>query len=139
MKLYRYLSEKELQLILQGKLDDIGMEYSGEISLSNTHRYKKGKRYLHFFFRKFDCEYMKKMYEMEKIRKQTYIAEFKIPLKRILGHIGIGVYYPLKGGYKYGCEEIHELSLPVEKFDPKWLIAYEKVQNTSEEEKSQPK
>jgi hypothetical protein len=50
MIVYRYLSEKELNLIMQGKIDNLGSYYTKEgFKKVNTHKYKSGVKYLHFF------------------------------------------------------------------------------------------
>jgi hypothetical protein len=75
------------------------------------------------------------VHDLERNGEQKYIAEFKIPLKKIIGHIGKGFYYPLKGGYKYEIESVHELSLPNQIFNPSWLVGYEKVSDLDSQHK----
>lgn len=136
MKAYRLLGEEELNLILEGKTSALG-EYFGK-GLSNTHKYKIGERYLHFFFNKENCEYIKKVQGKVKNGESRFIAEFNIPLKRIIGHIGRGFYVPKQGGYDYDHDTCYELALPISIFNPHWLSRYEKVEENTKMAEHQP-
>ena len=130
MKVYRLLSEEELNLILERRTDALGNFFPK--MKHNTHKYKPRERYLHFFFNKSDCEYMRKIHLQDDVGEQHFIAEFKIPLKRIIGHIGKGFYDSQCGGYDYFYEKCHEIALPISIFEPSWLKGYEKVSLESE-------
>lgn len=130
MKVYRLLSEEELNLILERKTEALG-NYFLKMK-HNTHKYKPRERYLHFFFNKQNCEYMRKIHLKDSVGEQHFIAEFKIPLKRIIGHIGKGFYDSQYGGYDLFYDNCHEIALPISIFDPAWLKSYEKVSLESE-------
>ena len=52
MKVYRYVTEKELNYIIKGEFNKIGKEYYK--SPFNTHKYKSGVKYIHFLKNKED-------------------------------------------------------------------------------------
>ena len=123
MKVYRLLGEDELQLILDRNVSALGNYFTGRNS--NTHKYKDRERYMHFFFNKDNCEYMKKVQGQEYKGEKKFIAEFDIPLRKIIGHIGKGFYVPKKGGYDYIYDSCYEIALPVSIFDASWIKRYE--------------
>lgn len=123
MKVFRLLGEEELQLILNGHVSALGNNFTG--NYSNTHKYKSCEKYIHFFFNKANCEYMKNIQGGEHKDGKRFIAEFNIPLKRIIGHIGKGFYIPKKGGYDYLHDSCYEIALPVSIFDASWMQSYE--------------
>ena len=125
MKLYRFLCEKELKLILEGDVSQLGGRFDG-LGFSNTHRYKKNERYLHFYFNKADCDYIRKVHENEAGSTINYVVEFNVPLKKIIGHIGRGFYHSNQDWFN-SIDTIYELALPTTIFDPTWLVGYEKV------------
>ena len=84
-------------------------------------------KYIHFFFHREDCEYVRKFQQKTSVSEQNYIAQFNIPLKRIIGHIGKGFYESKHGGYDYDYDVCYELAIPVSIFKPEWLNGYEKV------------
>ena len=138
MKVYRLLGEEELELILQQKTDALG-SYFARMN-GNTHKYKKREKYMHFFFHREDCEYMRKIQQKTSVCEQNYIAEFNIPLKRIIGHIGRGFYESRHGGYDYDYDVCYELAIPTSIFRSEWLNKFEKVSLKNEivKEQKQP-
>lgn len=136
MRAYRLLGEEELNLILEGRTSALGEYFSA--GFSNTHRYKKRERYMHFFFKREDCEYIKKIQGKVREDEPRFVAEFNIPLKKIIGHIGRGFYYPKQGGYDYDHDTCYEIALPVSIFSPYWLRGYEKVNENKMTTENQP-
>ena len=138
MKAYRLLCEDELNLMLEQRVDALGGHFGR--TNGNTHKYKRKERYLHFFFKKQDCEYMRKIQLKESSGEQNFIAEFNIPLKRIIGHIGKGFYETKHSGYDFPYDVCYELAIPTSIFSPKWLLSYEEVSLEKEivAEKNQP-
>ena len=138
MRVYRLLGEEELELMLQQKTDALGSYFAK--SKGNTHRYKRRERYIHFFFHREDCEYMRKIQQQTSVCEQNYIAEFNIPLKRIIGHIGRGFYESRHGGYDYDYDVCYELAIPTSIFRSEWLNKFEKVSLKNEivKEQKQP-
>ena len=124
MKVYRLLSEEELNLLLNGQGSSLGNYFNDEYS--NTHRYKSGEKYLHFFFRKQDCEYIKEIQDNLGDVEEKYIAEFKIPLSKIIGHIGRGFYHSKYTGLVY--DTCYEIAIPMSIFNPNWLVKYDKLE-----------
>ena len=125
MKVYRLLGEDELELMLQRKTDALG-SYFAKMN-GNTHKYKRREKYIHFFFHKEDCEYVRKIQQHTSASEQNFIAEFNIPLKRIIGHIGKGFYESKHGGYDYDYDVCYELAIPTSIFRSEWLKGFEEV------------
>lgn len=117
MKVYRYLCEQEYKNIMGLHLDKIGREYQSK-TLSNTFKYKKGEKYLHFFKDKEAVEEIKKIYRND--GKDYYTCTFDIPLLTLLKGMGKGFYE--SSGYDFFYEEKREFILNVKDFNPKFLI-----------------
>lgn len=126
MKVYRYLSENELKSILTDDLSNVGYEYANNLKLqqSNTHRYKKGIKYLHFFKSKADCVRIKAIHNN---KTNFYIAEFNIPFATLAKHIGYGIYSTT--GYDVDYDEVTEFAIPTHKLKSSYLISYEPATN----------
>lgn len=126
MKVYRYLSKKELMLILSGDKTCLGKEFNDEkYRKINNHKYKKGVKYLHFFKNKKDIKLIQN--ECRKFKREFYICEFDIPIMTLLFNSGYGVYD--SSGYDYDFIKAKEFAIPVEKFETCWLTNYEKDEN----------
>ena len=98
MSVYRYLSVNELKNIQLNNTSDIGSVYNDDdYKRVNTHRYKYGVKYLHFFKNKKDVKKMKTMNYLP--YGDYYICEFDIPIFLLLSGFGYG-YYGLKGEVK---------------------------------------
>ena len=117
MLVYRYLCEEEFQNIVNLRLDEIGTVYYGK-KVSNSFRYKKDEKYLHFYKDK------KNMNEMRLLRlrdgKEYYYCTFDIPVSVLAHGIGTGYYCSRRGDRDY--EHIREFIVMAKKFNPKWLI-----------------
>ena len=62
MKVYRLFNQKELEGYEKGDLSEVGVEYENSDFLNiNTHEYKEGVRYLHFFKHKEDIQFAEKL------------------------------------------------------------------------------
>lgn len=135
MIVYRLLCEEELETILQQRTEFIGSHFARRNG--NTHKYKRNERYMHFFFKRENCEYVRKIQLKDSDGEQNFIAKFNIPLKRIIGHIGKGFYESKRGGYDIDYDVCYELALPVSVFRPEWLKGYEKISLKTEIQKEQ--
>lgn len=122
MKVYRYLSQKELDLILANNISSIGHEYSQNEKYRrvNNHRYKTGVKYLHFFKHKKDCEKAEFLSDHKDV--EFYIAEFNIPITTLIRHIGYGTYNRWR--YSDELENIIEFAIPTSKFKSKYMLSY---------------
>lgn len=122
MKVYRYLSQKELDLILANDTSSIGCEYSKdeEYSRVNNHKYKTGVKYLHFFRHKKDCGRVTFISDHEDI--DFYVAEFNIPFTTLIRYRGYGRYN--KQTYSDDLVDVVEFALPVSKFKPRYMLSY---------------
>ena len=123
MKVYRYLSQPELDAILSNDTSSIGKDYerNDDYKRINSHRYKQGIKYLHFFKNKDDCRRIKSLHEGKPV--EFYFAEFDIPFTVLIPHIGYGRYDAR--GYRVDIETVTEFAIPVSKFKPKYLTGYE--------------
>lgn len=122
MNVYRYVTDKELQMILNGETKELGTDFSDGI-YSNSHNYKHKVKYLHFFLNKKAIDHIKQLYKDS--ASDFYIATFDIPVFTLLRHAGNGVYLPLTGGYDYSTEKRIEFAVPVRKFKTSSLVSYE--------------
>lgn len=121
MKVYRYLGARELGEILKGDNSNIGKPFSRNFfRRSNSHRYKQGIRYLHFFQNKKDISRIK--IEHRDINIDFYICEFDIPKKMMKKGVG---RYDCSRGYEQFVEKAREYILPAQDFDCSWLQSYE--------------
>ena len=83
MRVYRYLSESELNNMISGNTSSLGCDgqyikiaqrkYKTKL---NTHRYAIGEKYLHFFKSLADIEYIRQ--ERRDYTGNFYFAEFEI-------------------------------------------------------------
>jgi hypothetical protein len=116
MKVYRYLCEQEYKNILEKNLDEVGSVCASK-NPSNSFRYKRDERYLHFYKSKESMKEMQKLYKLD--GKDYYFCEFDIPF-RILAH-GIGTGYYSARGYDVDYEGHREYIVTMKKFNPDWL------------------
>ena len=123
MKLYRYLSKEELENLLAGKIEQIGHFYEAKnYKRVNTHKYKKGIKYLHFYFDEKEISRIKDA-DFHK-SANYYICEFEIPFYVIFPHIGVGRYDGV--GYEVPLDSVFEVALPAQKMKVKYLKDYKK-------------
>ena len=117
--IFRYVSEKELELFLRG-YHGLG-DYFKNSQNFNTFRYKKYEKYLHFFKNKKDIRLIRESYKGS--GGHFYICTFQVPVRRLIFHSGTGFYYE-KGKYKKTC--VKEYALPSREFLPSWISKVEK-------------
>ncbi len=122
MKVYRYLSQNELNSILENNISAIGCKYSPneEYKRINNHKYKTDVKYLHFFKHKKDCDRVKFISKGKDI--EFYIVEFNIPITTLIQHIGCGYYNA--HGYNVNLEKAIEFAIPTSKFKSEYLLSY---------------
>lgn len=122
MKVYRYLSQCELDKILSNNISSIGTEYSAneEYGRINNHNYKSGIKYLHFFKHKDDCKRVSFISDGKDV--DFYIAEFNIPITILIQHIGFGKYS--SRNYNGNIKEVIEFAIPTSNFKSKYLRSY---------------
>ena len=128
MKVYRFVEKEELKLFLEKSTGEIGGLFSNQNS--NTFKYKKGVKYLHFFKKKEDCRYAYDLNKKNAENKKFYIATFDIPVKILIKNFGFGYYNKLNvdklSGYEVYSEIFKrmEFAIPMNEFKPEWLIDY---------------
>lgn len=121
MKLYRYLPKEELDNLTSGNIDKIGHFYSVEdYKRVNNHKYKKGVKYLHFYFAEKEISRINHFSFHQ--ADSYYVCEFEIPFYVIFPHIGIGIYDGR--GYDNPLDLVYEVALPTEKMKTKYLRNY---------------
>ena len=118
MKAYRHLSEKELIAIQNGDVNNIGGFF--HMGSSNGHRYNANTRYLHFFRKREDIEFIQDIHRGYK--NKFYICEFDIPLRYWFLRYSFGVYYARSG---YELDSAGELCLPAKLLKKEWLKSVE--------------
>lgn len=120
MIVYRYLTSEELKNILAGDLSKIGSVYNVEVP-TNTHKYKKNVRYLHFFKNLRDFPLIQ---NFAKSPEGKFICKFNIPLRTLRTQMGIGTYDCLRGGYDCDVERVKEFAVEVKKISPDCLVDF---------------
>ena len=122
MKVYRYLSQNELDAFLSKDISSIGTEYHKNDGYQrvNNHRYKKGVKYLHFFKHKEDCRRIRTLHEEKRV--EFYVAEFDIPITILALHMGSGRYDA--SGYATDIESVQEFAIPASKIKSRYLLSY---------------
>lgn len=128
VKVYRYLSETELNNILSGKTEELGSSFHAKKIIEkkyntriNNHRYNPAEKYLHFFKKFSDIEHIRQ--ERRHYEENFYFAEFEIPKLVLFFAAGKG-YYNTLHGYDSFTESISEYAVMVKNFNPEWLVGY---------------
>ncbi|MBQ7452693.1 MAG: hypothetical protein IJS68_00285 [Clostridia bacterium] len=138
MKIYRVVYYKELDDILGKKTNTLGNFFLE--TRSNTHKYKRETKYIHFFLNKKASENIKYILKCnQRNLDDYYVCTFSVPIIDLISSVGKGYYYSndaLKNrGYDFQMETRIEFAIDANKFKPEWLIKYEPLTNCSEEEK----
>ncbi|MBE5735428.1 MAG: hypothetical protein E7361_03185 [Clostridiales bacterium] len=122
MKLYRYMTESELNAFNLNDLTNVGSVFDKTTGhkYANTHCYEEGVKYLHFFKNKSDIKFMRSMYK--EVEKEFYICEFDVPVLTALKYRGKGIYD--MGGYDTDRVYATEYAIPVFKLKPEYLVAH---------------
>lgn len=116
MLVYRYMCEEEYNNIMKLNFEEVGGVYEPK-GASNTFRYKRDERYLHFYKDPDDMKIMQNFYFKD--GKEYYFCSFEVPLPMLLKRMGKGYYE--SSGYDYDYIEKREYSIPVSEFNPKWI------------------
>ena len=124
MRVYRYLTEEELNDILQGHTDNIGGNYYG---MDNTFAYKKDKKYVHFFKKLSDIKYIRalKKWRIEQGHfpaTDFYICAFDVPAIILMLSSGEGVYY--RSDEHLNGIKVKEYALKNRLIKQNWLKSY---------------
>ena len=120
MVVYRYLSKRELDAFVEGDMESVGAEYyESEKRFSNTHKYKEGVKYLHFFQSLGDLKHIAKVRDQN---KEHFVAQFDIPIMTLIRCAGKGYYET--SGYDVSFESVREYAIPVEDIRPSFLDGY---------------
>ena len=120
MKVYRYLSERELNNILNKDTSQIGARFAWHNLGVNTHEYKHDENYLHFFKNKESMDEIREMYRY--YPQNFYLCEFEIP--KLVLYFAAGTGYYKAHGYDFESTELTEYAIRVSKFNPNWLKEY---------------
>lgn len=120
MKVYRYVSQDELNLMLKEDNQNLGNFFRRKFfNRPNDHKYKKGEKYLHFFENLDDLFLIQ--VEYKNVPQNFYICEFDIPSNLLLKGHG---YYLNPHGYDDHPIKVKEYILPSKKFSCLWLKQY---------------
>ena len=121
MRVYRYLSEQELNTILHGDVSSLGHEFHKDRkNYLNSHHYKKGVKYMHFFKEFENMQEIKQVYQ--NVKGKFYYCTFDIPRLVLFFAAGKGFYAPK--GYDYDFSVMTEYAIRTDKFNPQWLHSY---------------
>lgn len=118
MKIYRYVSQEELNL-MNSAPEEMGREYCNTRE-SNTFYYEKGQKYLHFFKNKKDIDLLRTLYKGE--NRKFYICTFNAPRLYLAFHAGKGYYQDAHG---YETIVAKEYAIQSRYFNPDWLCNVE--------------
>ncbi len=120
MEVYRYLHQTELNNILSGQTAELGKEYDkpGK-ERKNTHKYKEGIRYTHFF--KSKSSMLMTSYLYKNLDGNFFFCTFDIPITVLALHGGKG-FYPASG-YD-NLTTLSEYAVPSDKIKAEWLKEY---------------
>ncbi len=116
MIVLRYTTSQELKYMLNGEIHKLGTECYGE-NLSNTHKYKKGIKYLHFFKKGSSLKYIHRILN----KKDVYICKFDIPLPILIKGVGVGTYEAKRG---YDMVRLTEFAIDARKFKKEWIVEF---------------
>ena len=119
---YRFVSPRELELLQNDKTQDLGTIYDGE-KVSNTHKYNKDEKYLHFF--ESPDQPPRVIHSLSKTKE--FLCEFEIEKNLLSKHKGIG-FYPAQG-YDEDCTRVTEFAIPVSEYSPQWLTSVTPINN----------
>lgn len=122
MLVYRFLEESELKNILAKQTSSLGNFYDAKDYECNSHKYKKGYKYLHFFKDKNNISYIANFHNNKKAEATFFVATFDIPIWILLKTKGKGFYFA--SGYDVDYVSLREYAIPTTSFNPNWLISY---------------
>lgn len=117
MIVYRYTTKEEIIKFLNGEMNEVGSVYKGKIE-NNTHHYKLGERYVHFFKNLRQINVLRKY---KKYQKDMYVAKFNIPLLTLAKCSGKG-YYDARG-YDVYIETLKEFAVPSELLKKEFFVS----------------
>lgn len=136
MKVYRYLSEEELNKILSGDTKDLGRCYTifivNKKKVVSTFNYEKGEKYLHFFRKKEDMERIRRIHRgndnVNNVKRQYYYCTFDIHPTILWFAAGKGFYnnYDENDKRVKGITPVKEYAIKTKHFNPNWLVEYVK-------------
>lgn len=126
MKMYRYLTEEELNNILNNEIDKIGYEYiANNFTIINSHKYKEGEKYLHFYKNKTDIKHAQRLHRKDP--NDYYICEFTIPTLTAIKYRGYGLYED--SGWDNDTSKVIEYCIPSTQIKQEYLASYELDKN----------
>ena len=130
MLVYRYLSKRELDAFEEGDIDSIGAEYASQKhNFNNTHKYKEGVKYLHFFKNAGDIKHIKYVRDD---KKEHFLCQFDMPFLTLLMHSGTGYY--ASSGYDIDYETVKEYAIPTSDVKADYLKGYISTKDMTDEE-----
>lgn len=119
---YRFVSPRELELLQDNNTQDLGTNYRDE-KISNTHKYAKDEKYLHFF--ESPDQPSRVIHSLSKTKQ--FLCEFEIEKSLLSKHKGTG-FYPAQG-YDEDYTSVTEYAIPVSEYNPQWLTSVTPINN----------
>ena len=118
MRVYRVCDEKEVKTILKDRsLKNVGNVFTVDEKL-NTHKYKEGVKYMHFFREYGDVFYFDS-------KDRNYICSYEIPREILKPREGVGYY--LDRELFRTWEKVEEFAVEVDLLNINNLIRVEKI------------
>lgn len=112
MIVFRYASAEELSSILKGQIKNNGSYFDS--SFSNTHKYKPGVRYTHFFKKLKDLPDLQKTFGCH---EGMFICKYNIPLRLLITTSGKGFYNSITPGYEVLYDTVKEFAIESSKLE----------------------
>ena len=112
---YRFVTEQEKVALENNDISKLGGLWHN-LKAGNTHRYKKGVKYMHFFDKKEDAITIYREFGKAK----QYFCTYSIPNKILRKYVGKGFYIPI--GYD-DYTTIKEYAIPSAEFDTSWIVS----------------
>ena len=115
------MSEEELNLIRQGNIDGLGNQFNKKVyTRQNNHRYRKGKKYIHFYKDKSSLELIRReIIKGDNAKKSNhYFCSFNVPDIILWLYRGKGHY---DGNLDTPTIDVIEYAIPTTIFRPEWL------------------
>ena len=139
MIVYRMMSKEELKLYLNGDIKNIGnifpnFKFDESVTMeqkmlayinweerkSNNHYYAMNQKYVHFFRRLKDMDYVQFERDFE------YLATFDIPTVVLMASKGKGFYKKMKHG-KFKYKFVREFAVKAEEIKPEYFLGFEEI------------
>lgn len=119
MIVYRLMNKIELSFYIDGQIDKIGKIFPKH-RLSNNHKYRTDKKYVHMFRNLKYIDYIQ--YD----RDYEYLATFDIPMIVLMESRGKGFYKKVHNG-KFKFKFVREFAIQAENIKEQYFLGFEEI------------